>query len=509
MKMRWLVGGLVLCSLFLTMTAYSQTERTRINLCCSAKNDLYVLIKSPWIIPSPKKDRSQLLCYTPTEEKMRYGSATPVFSAGAKIKEIVKTTEGNGKYELRFTQATDKDIVYSYEISSVDKATGSIIKTVSTLSDFYLHANHGEMAISLTKTIDLADSVLAPFSPNYGRDYYIRVLASDCFGLKSNPLSSEVIYGSNQRNDEGNLQQGSSLLKTSSGYLRAGIQDEHTMVSFVPQPTPHFDGSFLQANLCGSWTDARWQEEFAAMKDAGMHYLVIGPVAQSYQGRSAETLYPSSLPNTEMARGGNGMPYPDIVDACLRNAESAGMKVFIGIGMNDKWWSLSMADSTWLYNQMDFDNEVCDEVWHLYKKKYPDAFYGWYWAYEVANVNLTPRAEEVLAKAMNIQLDHLTSANERLPFMWCPFMNSQFGPPQAYEAMWKRVFAQMHTDVGDIFCPQDCVGAGGLKLDQVADWFSALRQAVDTKPGLVMWSDVETFDHYDWSLQQLAVWFHS
>jgi hypothetical protein len=258
---------------------------------------------------------------------------------------------------------------------------------------------------------------------------------------------------------------------------------------------PVADGSFVQAQLCGSWDDARWQQEFAVMKETGMHYLIIGAVAESQDGGKAATLYPSSLPNTSLNFYLNGN---DMVDICLRNAEAAGIKVFIGIGMNEKWWQAPGVDSTWLYNQMEFDNKVCDEVWAKYKNKYPSAFYGWYWVYEVANVSLTTVQQDVLVRAMNMQLDHLKSKNEKLPFMWCPFMRSEFGSPEAYKEMWIHVLAGIHTNDGDIFAPQDCVGAGGLKLDEVAKWFAALRQAADTKPGLKFWSDVETFDHVDW-----------
>jgi hypothetical protein len=258
------------------------------------------------------------------------------------------------------------------------------------------------------------------------------------------------------------------------------------------------DGSFITGDLCGAWTDARWQQEFTAMKNAGMHYVIIASVAQSLPGKITTTLYPSSLPNTQMGKGDNGTVYPDIVDACLRNAQSLGIKVFIGIDANDRWWNSPADDSTWFYSQMNFDNSVCDEVWSLYKNKYPDAFYGWYWVYEVDNVNFTTQAQQsVLTKAMNIQLDHLAAANEKLPFMWCPFMVSYQGTPQAYKAMWQNVLSGLHTTAGDIFCPQDCIGAGGLKLSNLESWFSALREAVNTKPGLVMWSDVETFDLSD------------
>jgi len=257
------------------------------------------------------------------------------------------------------------------------------------------------------------------------------------------------------------------------------------------------DGSFVQAWLCGSWTDARWQQEFTAMKNAGMHYLVIGPVAECTAGEITQTLYPSTLPNTELDSGLNGR---DMVDICLRNAETFGIKVFIGISSNDLWWSAHGADTTWLYNQMEFDNKVCDEVWSLYKSKYPTAFYGWYWAYEVDNVSFSTEAQQnELMTAMNIQLDHLSSTNEKLPFMWCPFMNSSDGTPQAYQAMWQNVLSGLHTTTGDIFCPQDCIGAGGLNLSNLASWFASLFQAVNTKTGLVMWSDVETFIESDWT----------
>jgi hypothetical protein len=257
------------------------------------------------------------------------------------------------------------------------------------------------------------------------------------------------------------------------------------------------DGSFVQSWLCGSWTDARWQQEFTAMKNAGMHYMIIGPIVECDTGETTKTYYPSSLPNTELNSSLNGK---DMVDNCLRNAEAAGIKVFIGISSNSLWYTPHGADTTWFYNQMEFDNKVCDEVWSLYKNKYPNAFYGWYWVYEVDNVSFAATVEQdELIHAMNIQLDHLTAANEHLPFMWCPFMVSNSGTSQAYQALWEHVFANIHTADGDIFAPQDCVGAGGLKIDQVDEWFSALRKAVDTKPGLAFWCDVETFVQSDWS----------
>jgi hypothetical protein len=263
-------------------------------------------------------------------------------------------------------------------------------------------------------------------------------------------------------------------------------------ISFAGASKVAADGSFVQSWLCASWTDARWQQEFTAMKNSGMHYLVLQTIVESEEGQTNKTIYPSSLANTELAYYVNGQ---DLLDKCLRNAKAAGIKVFVGTSDNTLWWGSHGSDTTWLYNQMEYDNQVCDEVWSLYKSKYPDTFYGWYWAYEVDNGTwASEAAQNELIHAMNIQLDHLSAKGEKLPFMWCPFMNVEYGTSAEYKALWINVFSQLHTTTGDIFSPQDLVGKGGYTLTEMNEWFAALREAVDTKPGLLLWPDVETFN---------------
>jgi hypothetical protein len=254
---------------------------------------------------------------------------------------------------------------------------------------------------------------------------------------------------------------------------------------------PVADGSFIQSWFCYSWSEERWQKEFEILQEAGMHYLVLQSTSQSTIGEPTVTYYQSSLPNTTPFYGLNG---EDMIEKCLKVAQQMGIKVFIGLSFNDKWWEEHGGDAEWLYEQMEFDNSMCDELWDKFKTKYPDAFYGWYWSYEASNVAFsTATQQDELAKAMNIQLDHLAAVNKKLPFMWAPFMNSAFNSAEENAAMWQNVFDKLHITDGDIFCPQDCVGAGGLKIDEVVHWFSLLREAVDTRPGLLFWSDVEIF----------------
>jgi hypothetical protein len=78
-------------------------------------------------------------------------------------------------------------------------------------------------------------------------------------------------------------------------------------------------------------------------------------------------------------------------------------------------------------------------------------------------------------------------------------MNYRVGKSEPYANLWKEIFAKTSLGRGDIFAPQDCVGAGGLDLDRFDEWMHALHDATLTKPGLKFWIDAETFVQADWS----------
>jgi len=262
----------------------------------------------------------------------------------------------------------------------------------------------------------------------------------------------------------------------------------------APRPRKHpvALGTFLQWFLAKDWDDARWQSEFRAMREVGMRILVFAPTVDSTHKRA---YYPTQLPGHRQAEG-----YPDVVDACLRNAQAAGIQVFLGLNFHDDWWKKAVRDPAWLYAQMEEGNAVADELCRRYHARYPDAFHGWYWVWEVDNLNFkTPEQADVLTRALDINVRYLKALNPQMPVLLCPFMNARFGTPEAYQALWTQVFAKSALGRGDIFCPQDCVGAGGLTLEQVAPWFAALGKAAATKPGLRFWSDTETFSQDDWT----------
>jgi len=262
------------------------------------------------------------------------------------------------------------------------------------------------------------------------------------------------------------------------------------------------DGSFIQWWLVKDWDDTRWLKEYQVLKEAGMNYIVLAPTALYTTGKKTKTIYPTKLDWCETMMEDSGSEYPDVVDACLRNAQKAGIKVFLGLNFSDEWWS-KRRDAEWIYARMREGNGIADELWDRYRSKYPQAFYGWYWCWEVDNAYFKRfdfyNSMNILTNAIKIQIDHLDAKNRHLPFMLAPYMDWKLGTPKDYAQMWKYVFANSGISGGDIFCPQDCIGAGGLRMDNYVKWFAELRKAVDTKPGLEMWVDTETFDSTDWT----------
>ncbi|HEY8784147.1 MAG TPA: DUF4434 domain-containing protein [Mucilaginibacter sp.] len=260
---------------------------------------------------------------------------------------------------------------------------------------------------------------------------------------------------------------------------------------------PVIDGTFIQDNLVANWNDARWQKELNALKEVGMHYIIFAPTLHTNKEGVSESMYPSTLHDVRQKYKA------DLVDNCLRNAAKAGFKVFLGLNFNEEWWT-GQFRYEWLKHQMETGNKVADELVKKYKNKYGEVMYGWYWVWEVDNIHCkTTFLQDELADILNVNLDHLHAITPSMPFMLCPFMNYRLGTAGQNRDMWERVFAGTHFNKGDIFAPQDCIGAGGLKLDTLSVWFREMKKAADTKPGLLFWSDAETFDQRFWTIAPL------
>lgn len=254
------------------------------------------------------------------------------------------------------------------------------------------------------------------------------------------------------------------------------------------------DGTFVQEYLVAEWDDNQWQSELSWLKEAGMHYIVFAPTMHSIDGGIDQIIFDGNLSGTKMR-------YPaDLVENCLRNAKKAGFKVFLELNFNEKWWNRDQWNAEWFYCEMELGNQLAEELTRRYKDRYKETLFGWYWVWEIDNLNhQTKERQDVLVNALNLNIDHLQEITPGMPLMLCPFVNYRVGNSDDNRKMWQYIFAGTHFRKGDIFAPQDCVGAGGLELNMVDEWFRDMYEAVKTKPGLLFRSDAETFDHQFWT----------
>jgi hypothetical protein len=267
-------------------------------------------------------------------------------------------------------------------------------------------------------------------------------------------------------------------------------------------------GTFIQTWMVKNWTSDMWKEEFDSLQEAGMEYIVLTPsLFYDRNEITGETVvksaYPSEMQSVTLLAGSSGAQCPDIVEKCLENASQRNMKVFLGLNFSDDWWR-KRNDEEWIYSMMHDGNRVAKELWDKYHDRYKDTFYGWYWSWEVDNfysctLDIFKRKQKILAKAIKIHTDYFVNEGMRLPIMLSPYVNQRLGTSERFADMWEYIFKNSGLKEGDVFCPQDSVGTGGMSIGSIGKWFSAYGRAVGAVPGIRLWSDVEAFDDSDWT----------
>lgn len=258
----------------------------------------------------------------------------------------------------------------------------------------------------------------------------------------------------------------------------------------------YIKGSFIQPHLFEYWDDARWQKEFAMLQSAGIEFLIFMYTVHTDKDGIIRSFYPSEL-------SGLVKKETDYLEMCLRNAEKAGLKIFVGLNFNERWWNLDFT-SEWLYGEMNFGNQIAKELIQRYKKRYPETMAGWYWVWEIEpsvckDINIC----KTLVKAMNVNLDFLHSETPDMPFLFSPFMNAQRGTSENCAEFWKYILENIHLHDGDIFAPQDCVGSGFLSLNVVEEWYEKMASVIPKSPKIKYWANIEMFDQRFWTTATL------
>lgn len=258
----------------------------------------------------------------------------------------------------------------------------------------------------------------------------------------------------------------------------------------TPGNVPKACGTFIQPWLCEDWSESQWESHYDKLLDVDIHIMIIQWVAETPYGKFSYVGYPSAYASSHKASGYTAKTL--MLNNALQAAEKKGIQVFVGINLSDEWWDNKFTSASWCKSQADAGNIVAKETYDLYKAKYPHAFYGWYYAWEMYNQN--SGYENDWASMMNLQLDYLTKLDGSMPVLFSPFISAYIrSTPAQLEAQWTSFCNQTHFRSGDIFCPQDSVGASGLTMDYLDGQLAAMQKAAAKKAGLKFWVNCETF----------------
>lgn len=270
-----------------------------------------------------------------------------------------------------------------------------------------------------------------------------------------------------------------------------------TCIALIICPMPEkkceaeFNGTFLQSWMSSSWDDGRWQEEIGAMKEAGIKYLIIQDVVHKASDGTWTVYYNSELDTFKDAAFGAS----DVVEAALRNCAGSGIKVMVGLGLYDEWWTKSGFSKD--YGELcDVSADMIEEIYGRYISKYPDAFGGWYFTPEMSNGPLVKLSSAFIAKGVNVIIDAIERTDADAPLLLSPFF-AQYGANPGIESakiFWASFIRSVNFREQDIFCPQDAVGAGWTIEENLVNVWRMYSDAVKLSGKKIhLWANVENF----------------
>lgn len=255
---------------------------------------------------------------------------------------------------------------------------------------------------------------------------------------------------------------------------------------------PEFNGTFIQSWLSSSWSDEDWQSEIKNMKDAGIEYLIIQDVANKAFKSSGGgwTVYY----DTELEAFDGATKYGDVIESALRNCKGTGIKVFIGLAMFDDFWSEGAI--TGQYSEMcDVAAQMVSEIYEKYYSQYSECFYGWYFTPEFNNVLTCQVNIGGMSRGLNRIIDAINDTNAELPLLLSPFFAEYLANNHTGTLInLVRLLNSVNFRDGDIFAPQDAIGALWTSPKNLEKTWKMYSQAVNAcDADLKLWANCENF----------------
>jgi hypothetical protein len=252
---------------------------------------------------------------------------------------------------------------------------------------------------------------------------------------------------------------------------------------------PEFNGTFVQSWLSGSWDEERWADEIETMEKDGVKYLVLQDLASKDTEGNWTIYYDSDLPAFQSADVGT-----DVLANALKAVKGSDIQIFVGLTSFDNLWSTGTITKE--YGEVcNVTADMMQEIYNTYYKGNEANFYSWYFTMEFSNNILMQLGMPNIIKGLNVVLDKATAIDPSIPLMMSPFTSNylSFGKGAAL-MQWMKLFSAGHWRDGDIFAPQDAVGAAWIDEDDLEDIWKMYSLAIEQcSADVKLWANCENF----------------
>ena len=272
----------------------------------------------------------------------------------------------------------------------------------------------------------------------------------------------------------------------------------------TPGRHPVIVGDFIQFPPFLAMSEDELDKHFLYLNEAGIKLLVLYcAVMQNPDGTYSVAYFPS-----ETARANKGPGYaehPQTMEKILKQCQKYGIQVFLTPMTNHEFWRTHGIRHPAEYKKFINDSSViARELYDLYHEEYGDLFYGWYFCPEFSNYfsmyHGSPYLYDQAAECLTLFFGEMTKIKP-LKCMMSPYFVSRDPYSNAGETAesWARILSAAEFETEMIFCPQDSVGAGLLKITEFVEYFKLLKDEIDKIPNVSLWSNPECFKQENWT----------
>lgn len=266
------------------------------------------------------------------------------------------------------------------------------------------------------------------------------------------------------------------------------ILDFFTGLPKMFRTRPTFSGSFIQYWFCQDWDPARWVQEFQMLQKIGINEIILQNIVDT-KGHYA--VYPTQMK-------GYSSHKINMVETALTVAASCGMKVRIGLGFNNDWWTIDTHDQAWLKQEADVNQVIATEIIMMYGDH--QALSGWYIPYEYNPLMALSPDQQTYLNGFFKEIGETLKSNSSQSIMVAPFYNARLSGPVTL-ALWSNTIHHVFKNTGiDILALQDSIGAGFNSLDDLDEIYEATQKACE-ELGLILYAVTETFEEGEGEFQ--------